>query len=219
MNNYEVLSETRGTYNEDKFTIITKGEVKHSRNGNGQDRKSIGFGIRKSQNYTDRTTGKMIEKQPLDLWCTSFVPEVITFVQEYKKGQKCTISGFLEPVWRGYKADSTPSGIRFIVPDTDKREPLKLKDGSTVNPTSTPYFIKDIKGVNVSPSASVRIVQMSYDTDIKESDDIESVDISKIQEQNGMNAPNNPTAEQKANVTEGDPVAEQATEDEEPSLF
>ena len=118
------------------------------------------FVIRKDNNYVDQVQNTLIEKQPLELFCTTWELEIITALDHLKEGDKVNISAFLGPVWKGYKANNTLKGIRFIVPDTGQA-PVQLPDGDVIQPDTHPYRLdKNVRNVIVYQEVTLNVVSL-----------------------------------------------------------
>ena len=110
-------------------------------NGNGQIQE---FRLREENNYID-LEGNFIEKQPLDLWCKTFNPEVIQTLATLTCGDKVDIIGCIKPFWQGYVADNTPDGDRFVMPDLGS-ESITSPKGQIIHPSAHRYTAE--KGVS-----------------------------------------------------------------------
>ena len=159
MNLNEVRSTAkRGDTNLNNVTITMIRDT--VQNGNGRSTRWRNFAIRKDNNYVNQVQNIVIEKQPLDLFCTTWELEIITALDHLKEGDKVNISAFLEPVWRGYKANNTLEGIRFIVPDTGQA-PVQLPDGDVIQPDTHPYRLdKNVRNVIVYQGVTLNVVSL-----------------------------------------------------------
>ena len=101
------------------------------------------FTIRIEQSYTD-SAGALQERQSVDFWCTTSNPTVIQQLTQVNIGDKVTLVGWIQPSWRGYIADGTPDGDRFVIPDLGS-ESITSPKGRTISPKAHPY--RDEKGV------------------------------------------------------------------------
>ena len=166
MNLNEVRSTAkRGDTNLNNVTITMIRDT--VQNGNGRSTRWRNFAIRKDNNYVNQVQNIVIEKQPLDLFCTTWELEIITALDHLKEGDKVNISAFLEPVWRGYKANNTLEGIRFIVPDTGKA-PVQLPDGGVIQPEARPYRLdKTVRNVIVYQGVTLNVVSLISATTTK----------------------------------------------------
>ena len=166
MNLNEVRSTVkRGDTNLNNVTITMIRDT--AQNGNGRSTWWRNFAIRKDNNYVDQVQNIVIEKQPLDLFCTTWELEIITALDHLKKGDKVNISAFLEPVWRGYKANNTLEGVRFIVPDTGQA-PVQLPDGDVIQPDAHPYRLdKVVRNAILYQGVTLNVVSLIPATTIK----------------------------------------------------
>ena len=123
-----------GDYRPTGMTIVEILPPTQHSNGNGQVQQ---FRLHRDNNYTD-SEGNFIEKQPLDIWCTTLNPEVIQTLATLTPGDKVDIIGWIKPFWQGYVADNTPDGDRFAIPDLGS-EPITSPKGNTIHPSAHPY--------------------------------------------------------------------------------
>lgn len=166
MNSNEVRSTgKRGDTNLNNVTITMIRDAPRNRNGRSTWWRN--FAIRKDNNYVDQDQNIVIEQQPLDLFCTTWEVEIITALDHLKEGDKVNISGFLEPVWRGYKANNTLEGIRFIVPNMGQ-SPVQLPDGDVIQPEAHPYRLdKGVSNVIVYQGVTLKVVSLTPALTIK----------------------------------------------------
>lgn len=166
MNVNEVRSTAkRGNTNLNNVTITMIRDT--AQNGNGQSTWWRNFAIRKDNNYIDQVQNSVIEKQPLDLFCTTWDLEVIKALDHVKEGDRVNISAFLEPIWRGYKANNTLNGIRFIVPETGQA-PVQLPDGDVIQPEAHPYRLdKGVRNAIIYQGVTLNVVSLIPATTIK----------------------------------------------------
>lgn len=100
------------------------------------------FNVRKENSFTD-DNGVWQERQPLDISCTTFDDNVMSLLASVKDkiqdGVKLDLTGYLEPSWRGYIADNSPDGDRFVMPDLG-RDPIVSDKGQEIQPSAHPYL-------------------------------------------------------------------------------
>lgn len=153
------MNRTGGDYRPQGVILTSKLAVVAYQNGNTNGQAQTFF-IRKDNNYVERQTGQLIEKQPLDIQCTTFEPAVIQALATIEPGAKVNLVGWLEPSWRGYVADNSPEGDKFVIPDAG-RDAIISPKGRTINPDPHPYRIMDKPNVYVFDAKQVRVTELT----------------------------------------------------------
>ena len=158
--------------------------------GRGRSTQVTNFAIRKHNNFTD-ANGMLIEKQPLDLFCSTFDDAIINILKQLKVGDKISLQGYIEPVWRVFKANNQIGGITkdvngntLIVPEPGQ-SPMQLADGSVIYPDPQPYRLNDhLMNACVMPGASLNVVQLTPATQITSDQQVtDASDFGAIQQQ------------------------------------
>lgn len=156
---------------------------------NGKSSQVCNFAIRKVNSYTD-ADGMFIEKQPLDMFCSTFSDDVINTLKNLKVGASVHLAGYIEPVWRVYIANGQPGGITkdangntLIVPEPGQ-SPMQLASGDQIYPDAQPFRLND-KLVNacVMPGASLNVVSITPATQIATGDIGEASSFAAIQQE------------------------------------
>lgn len=182
---------------------------------NGRSSQVTNFAIRKENNFTD-AQGLLVEKQPLDLFCSTFDPTVINTLKQLKVGDKVSLAGYIEPVWRVYKANNQPGGITkdvngntLIVPEPGQ-QPMTLADGDVIYPDAQPFRLNELL-VNacVMPGASLNVVQLTPATKVTADQQVgDATGFGELQQQQqqNLNSATAPQQQPQQNGQQGSPV-------------
>lgn len=178
--NTERLVQNTGDYSRENVivTMINPAQkltAEQMRGGTSKSTQYRQFAIRQDRNYS-LDDGTVVEKQPLDVYCTTWNDNIIKMLDNITVGDSINVKGYLEPVWRGYIANDTPQGIRFVIPDTGASEYTVPGADLVVYPTAYPYrldaqapgvYVHADKGLNVqelTPATQIRGVSENVPT-------------------------------------------------------
>ena len=118
------------------------------------------FIVRKERNFTD-AQGGLTERQPLQISCQTIYPQVIQTLATLKCGDKVDIIGRIIPYYRGYVADGTPDGDRFVIPDCGS-EPVMSPKGQVIQPSAEPWrAAKGVPNFHVSNEKQVLVTELT----------------------------------------------------------
>ena len=190
----------RGDYNPTNVTIemIRDTAVK----GNTQFRN---FSVRINNDYA--TDVGDAERQPTELFCTTFQADVMQLLDTLKPGDKVNLSAYLDSVWRVYKANDTLEGIRDIVPDIGQ-ETVELPDGDRLEPTAKPYELdKTVPNAIIYPGITLNVMSITPASNIT-SAELKNTGSGFGQVQDKLNQA---TAPEPSNANESAPAAPAAT--------
>ena len=125
---------------------------------NGRTRQVHIFALRKNRDYED-ANGRLIKKQPLDLYGCTFDDEVIKTFDTLSVGSRVNVIADIKPVWYGYKPNNKPGGIQFIIPDIGE-QPVQLPDDNIIYPTTQPYRLKNLVNFFIKQSIGLNVVAL-----------------------------------------------------------
>lgn len=156
------INRTGGDYRPTNLILTDKkAVVPYKENGSDTMGQSQVFFVRKDNSYTDKTSGALVEKQPLDWQCTTFDPTVIQILATLQVGAAVNLVGWIEPSWRGYVADNTVEGDTFVIPDTG-RKVFPSPKGRMIQPDPHPYrMIGKTANVDVKDVKQIRVTELT----------------------------------------------------------
>lgn len=145
--------------------VIVMIQPTRANGGNGKSTHFRQFAVRDNRNYT-RDDNVEVEKQPVDFYCTTWVPEVISALDNFKKDDRVDLTAFVEPVLRGYIANNTPKGVQVIIPDTGQPE-VVVDPSFTVYPNAHPYRLNgQVSNTLVYVGVSLNVTKLTPATDL-----------------------------------------------------
>ena len=179
-------------------------------NQNGKSTHYRQFTVRKSNDFTNEQ-GELIKKQPLDLFCTTWDQIQINALNNYKEGDTIVIDGYIEPIWRGFIADNTTEGDRFIIPDTG-RQPITTKTGIVIQPDAEPFRMdKQVPNFYVFSNVSINVTNIRTATDMAqisqqgEAQQVSAQQIANLQAGNTQTPQNQPNQQSQPNPPNNNP--------------
>ena len=174
--NSQRLVQATGDYTRENvvLTVIepaVKLTAEQMRGGTSKSTQYRQFAIRQDRNYS-LDDGTVVEKQPLDLYCTTWDDGIIRVLDSLNPGDPINVKGHIEPVWRGYIANDTPQGIRFVIPDTGAAEYTVPGTDLVVYPTAHPYRLDaQSPGVYVHPDKALTVSELTPASQLKADSD------------------------------------------------
>lgn len=155
------LQQNTGDYSRENVILTGIKPVMTAKNSLGKSSQYRQFAIRVERDY-ELDDGTVVEQQPLDLFCTSWQPDVLKALDTIELGDRLNISGYLEPTWHGYIATDSPKGIRFPIPDVGS-QPFDVPNVDLViQPTAHPYRLDAQQpGVYVHPAAGLNVMVLA----------------------------------------------------------
>ena len=161
-----------GTYTGNDLEITKIEPPRTAKNGKASDFRQ--FAVRQHADY-NTPDGITVEKQPADFYCTTWKPEIISMLNNFKEGDRVDLTGFVEVVWRVYFANNSPAGVVEIIPDMGQSEvevPAIHVNGKplVLYPNATPYrMIGQAMNVHVFPGVGLNVQELRPATNLASS--------------------------------------------------